>query len=56
MDLQLAERNVLSFSNHSHADYRQRFQLDEAVKTLAVIRVTAVGPGKRVALSELEIR
>lgn len=34
----------------------QRFQLDEAVKSLAVIRVTAVGPGKRVALSELEIR
>ena len=26
------------------------------LRLLAVIRVTAVGPGKRVALSELEIR
>jgi hypothetical protein len=33
----------------------QRFQLDAAVKTLPVIRVTVVGKGKNVALSELEI-
>jgi hypothetical protein len=34
----------------------QRFQLDAAVKALPVIRVTVVGKGKNVALSELEIR
>jgi hypothetical protein len=33
----------------------QRFQLDAAVKALPVIRVTVVGKGKNVALSELEI-
>lgn len=33
----------------------QRFQLDGAVKALPVIRVTVVGKGKNVALSELEI-
>jgi hypothetical protein len=34
----------------------QRFQLDAAIKDLPVIRVTAVGPGQSVALSELELR
>jgi len=33
----------------------QRFQLDAAVKALPVIRITVVGKGKNVALSELEI-
>lgn len=33
----------------------QRFQLDAAVKTLPVVRVTVVGKGKNVALSELGI-
>lgn len=33
----------------------QRFQLDAAVKTLPMIRVTVVGKGKNVALSELGI-
>ncbi len=33
----------------------QRFQLDAALKTLPVVRVTVVGKGKNVALSELEI-
>lgn len=34
----------------------QRFQLDAAVKALPVIRVTVVGKGKNVAISELGIR
>jgi hypothetical protein len=34
----------------------QRFQLDAGVKALPTIRVTVVGPGKNVALSELEIQ
>ena len=34
----------------------QRFQLDAVVKALPNIRVTVVGPGKNVALSELEIQ
>jgi len=33
----------------------QRFQLDASVKTLPVIRITVVGKGKNVAISELEI-
>jgi hypothetical protein len=33
----------------------QRFQLDAAVKSLPTIRVTVIGKGMNVALSELEL-